>query len=128
MIKFEAQKASFLFKICDKKVNPNPKRENLKPFKKGKDARREGNGRKPKLPALDELMAKVMGEMGESGLTAMEAILKAQRSKAAKGDTRAAELLLDRAYGKVKQEIDHTSGGEKINFSPISFISNDKDK
>jgi hypothetical protein len=67
------------------------------------------NGRPPKLPALDELMAKVMGEMGESGLTAMEAIIKAQRAKAAKGDTRAAELLMDRAYGKAKQHIDNTT-------------------
>jgi hypothetical protein len=30
----------------------------------------------------------------------------ALRAKAAKGDVRAAELLLDRAYGKVKQDID----------------------
>jgi hypothetical protein len=62
-------------------------------------------------------MAKVLGEMGESGLTAMEAILKAQRLKAAKGDTKAAELLLDRAYGKSKQLIDHTTLGHKIVFN-----------
>lgn len=100
-------------------MNKNPKRENLKPFKKGLDNRRNLKGAPPKLPALDELMAKVMGEMGESGITAMEAILKAQRAKAAKGDTRAAELLLDRAYGKPKtsMEIDHTTAGDKITFN-----------
>lgn len=37
------------------------------------------------------------------------------------------ERKLPKKYG-VKQEIDHTSGGEKISFTPISFISNDKDK
>jgi len=80
------------------------KEENI--IGKGFDKRPQNinkKGRPHKLPALDELMNKVMGEMGESGLTAMEAIIKAQRAKAAKGDTRAAELLLDRAYGKAKQ-------------------------
>jgi enhancing lycopene biosynthesis protein 2 len=85
------------------------------------------NGRPPKLPALDELMAKVMGEMGESGLTAMEAILKAQRAKAAKGDTKAAELLLDRAYGKAKQLTDITTKGESMNAQPdLSKLSEDE--
>jgi hypothetical protein len=93
-----------------------PKPENI--IGKGFDKRPQNinkNGRPPKLPALDELMAKVMGEMGESGLTAMEAILKAQRSKAAKGDTRAAELLLDRAYGKAKQSIDLSNEDGSLN-------------
>jgi len=97
---------------------PNPENIVKHRFKKGQTG--NAKGRPPKLPALDELMNKVMGEMGESGLTAMEAILKAQRTKAAKGDTRAAELLLDRAYGKSKQEIDHTTKGEKIEFNQIS--------
>jgi len=39
-------------------------------------------------------------------VTAAEAILKALRLKAAKGDVRAAEVLLDRAYGKAKQQMD----------------------
>jgi hypothetical protein len=101
-----------------------PKPENL--INKGFDKRPENinkNGRPPKLPALDELMAKVMGEMGESGLTAMEAIIKAQRAKAAKGDTRAAELLMDRAYGKAKQSVDHTTQGESIR--PQIIVAND---
>jgi hypothetical protein len=106
-------------------VNKNPKKENLIPFKKGGDPRINKNGRPPKLPALDELMAKVMGEMGESGLTAMEAILKAQRSKAAKGDTRAAELLLDRAYGKAKQNVDLTTNGKDISIAPITWVNGD---
>jgi len=89
--------------------------ENLIPFKKGPDKRRNLKGAPPKLPALDELMEKVMGEMGESGLTAMEAILKAQRAKAAKGDTRAAELLLDRTYGKAKQSVDLSNTDGTLN-------------
>ena len=47
------------------------------------------------------------GESGNpNGITAGEAILKALRAKATKGDVRAAEVLLDRAYGKPKQTTD----------------------
>jgi hypothetical protein len=62
-------------------------------------------GRPPKLPQLDVLLDKVLGEE-KDGLTAAEAILKALRMKASKGDVRAAEVLLDRAYGKAKQTMD----------------------
>jgi hypothetical protein len=87
---------------------PNP--ENLKPFKKGDDSRRNKTGR-PKLPDLKEAMAKVMAEE-KDGMSALEAILKALRAKAAKGDVRAAQELLDRGYGKalqkVEQDTNHT--------------------
>jgi hypothetical protein len=84
---------------------------NLKPFKKG----RSGNpkGRPPKLPELDKLLAEVLGEE-KDGLTAAGAILRAIRLKATRGDVRAAEVLLDRAWGKPKQSIDHTSDGKAL--------------
>lgn len=65
-----------------------------------------GGGRPRKLPELDKLLADVLGEE-KDGVTAAEAILKALRLKAAKGDTRAAEIILDRAYGKAQQTISH---------------------
>lgn len=82
---------------------PNP--ENIEPhkFKKGQSG--NPNGRPKKLPELDDLLANVLGEE-KDGVTAAEAILKALRAKAAKGDVRAAEVLLDRGWGKVKQPID----------------------
>lgn len=58
-----------------------------------------------KLPHFNKLLDEVLGEE-KDGLTAAEAILKALRAKATKGDIRAAEILLDRAYGKAKQSID----------------------
>ena len=76
---------------------------NLKSYKKGQTG--NPNGRPRKLPELDKLLAEVMGEE-KDGLTAAEAILKALRAKATKGDIRAAEVLLDRAYGKPKQTTD----------------------
>jgi hypothetical protein len=74
-----------------------------KKFKKGQTG--NPNGQPRKLPALDKLMADVLGEE-KDGITAGEAILKALRAKATKGDVRAAEVLLDRAYGKPKQTTD----------------------
>lgn len=62
-------------------------------------------GRKRELPELSKLLADVLGEE-KDGITAGEAILKALRAKATKGDVRAAEVLLDRAYGKPKQTTD----------------------
>ena len=64
-----------------------------------------GGGRPPKLPQIDVLLADILGEE-KDGKTAAQAILAALRAKAAKGDIRAAEVLLDRAYGKPKQKLD----------------------
>jgi hypothetical protein len=84
--------------------------ENLIPPVKGE--RRNPYGR-PKLPDLREAMAKVLAEE-KDGMTALEAILKALRAKATKGDVRAAQELIDRGFGKAQQFIDHTTKGEKI--------------
>ena len=67
-----------------------------------------GGGRPPKLPELHVLLANVLGKEGKDGQTAAEEILNALHAKAKKGDTRAAELLLDRAYGKPKQTSETT--------------------
>jgi hypothetical protein len=77
--------------------------KDAKPFKKGQSG--NPNGRPKKIPELRELLANVLGDE-KDGKTAAEAILMALRAKATKGDVRAAELLLDRAYGKPKQDIE----------------------
>jgi hypothetical protein len=81
------------------------KPENLVPFPKGKSG--NPNGRPKKLPQLDVLMAEVLGDVRD-GMTAAQAILSKLRSKAIAGDVRAAEILMDRAYGKAKQELNIT--------------------
>jgi hypothetical protein len=88
-------------------VNPNPNIENLKPFKKGKDERRNLKGAPPKLPELDALMAEVLGEENNGKSAALE-ILAAIRTKAKKGDVRAAESLLNRGYGLPTQKVQHS--------------------
>jgi len=105
-------------------ANPNPKRENLKPFKPGVDNRRNYKGR-PKMPDIREALDKILGEE-EGGMSALEAILIALRKKAFAGDTRAIQELLDRAYGKAKQYIDHTTKDESINkFDPSKLSDED---
>jgi len=69
-------------------------------------------GRPPKLPKLDELLADIMGEE-KDGQTATEAILKRIRLQATQGNLKAAEMLLERAYGKPKQPVE-LSGGIQI--------------
>src|ERR1700682_4613771 len=83
--------------------NPNHM-ANLVPFKQGEDERRNLDGRPLKLPHLEALLADVLGEEKE-GIIAAKAILMALRAKATKGDVRAAEVLLERAWGKVAQPI-----------------------
>ena len=62
---------------------------------------RNPNGR-PKLPKLKEIIEKVFLEEKDKQ-TALEAVIMALRDKALKGDIKAIELLLDRAYGKALQ-------------------------
>ena len=88
-------------------------KDNLKPFKPGFDPRRNLDGRPPIVPPLEEAIARVLSDE-KDGLTALDAIIMALRNKAVKGDVRAAQELLDRAFGKSKQSIDHTSQGEKL--------------
>jgi len=65
----------------------------------------KNQGRKKSLPALDLLIAEVLSDK-QNGMSAAEAILKVMRQKAIKGDLKAAEMLLNRAYGKPKESIE----------------------
>jgi hypothetical protein len=76
--------------------------KNLKPFKKGRDPRRNTKGQPRKLPALDQVLADCIDDDELKGI--IEILLK----KAKRGDIRAAELLLDRGYGKAKQTLEAT--------------------
>lgn len=87
-------------------------------FKKGQSG--NPKGRPPKLPKLDELMAEVLGEEKE-GIVAAVAILKKLRAQAIGGNVKAAEVLLDRGYGKATAKV--TLDGSldvEINFNDAS--------
>lgn len=89
-----------------------------KPFVKGQSG--NPKGRTPKLPEIDALMAEILGD-DKDGITAAKAILMKLRQKATGGDLKAAEMLLDRGYGRPKQSADLNLGGQKDN--PILSVS-----
>lgn len=84
-------------------------------------------GRPPKLPRLDVLLANVLGEE-KDGVTNAERILQKLRKDAESGNVRAAEVLLERAYGKSKQqhEISGIDGGP-IAITTIQFVDEQDD-
>lgn len=89
------------------KGNPKGNPQNLRPWKKGQSG--NPKGAQKKLPALDKLMAEVLGSTDDDGeKSEAKAILQALINKAKKGDTRAAEILLDRGYGKPKEKLEIT--------------------
>lgn len=75
---------------------------NLKPFEKGRSGNPKG---RPKLPDLKAAIAKVLADE-KDGVNALDAVLMALRQKAVRGDIRAAEVLMDRGYGKARQTAD----------------------
>jgi hypothetical protein len=75
---------------------------NLKPFKKGTSGNLKG--RPKKLPLIDDLLVDVLSD-DSNGINTAKAILLALVAKAKRGDIRAAELILNRAYGKPKEHI-----------------------
>ena len=102
------------------KTNYNPKsKSNLKPIKKGEV--RNPKGAPKKLPNLDLLLANVLGTENEEGKTAAEQILEALRRRANTGDVKAANLLLERGYGKVKEKIDITTNDQSLNKPSIQI-------
>jgi hypothetical protein len=90
---------------------------NLKPFKKGIDNRRNVKGRPAILPELKEAIAKLLSEDKE-GKTALDKILNVLYDRAMKGDIRAIQELLDRGFGKPTNKIEHS---KDINFDEATI-------
>jgi len=84
-----------------------PKPENIVPHQYKPGQTGNPNGR-PRMPDIKEALIKILNDE-KDGWTALEAILAALRKKALKGDVRAAQELLDRAYGKSTQIIETTT-------------------
>jgi hypothetical protein len=79
-----------------------------KKYAKGQTGNPKG---RPKLPDLKEAMANILGEE-KDGRNALEAILAALRSKAARGDAKAAELLLKYTYSQPVQKIEQSGSSD----------------
>lgn len=87
-------------------MNKNPKLENLKPFKPGQSGNPKGAAKK--IPELNALLSNIK----ESDY---QAIINKLTQLAKKGNVRASEVLLDRAFGKVKQDLSIVGDGLNIN-------------
>ena len=78
-----------------------------------------GAGRKKKLPALDVLLASVLGtddpdeEAKSEARTVLEELLKSAKS----GNVQAQIAILDRAYGKPKHQIEARVEVQKVKYT-----------
>jgi hypothetical protein len=97
---------------------PNPKNIIGKGFNHKPDNINKA-GRPKKIPALDILLADIFTEKE------MTAILKALQRSALKGNVRAMEILLDRVYGKVKQQTELSGSVATAPITGIQFILDD---
>ena len=102
--------------------------QNLIPFKKGKDSRRNTKGRPKSFDALRKLAQQIAHEevtdkKGET-LTVIEVIMR-QWAK----DPKLQAKFIEYAFGKVPDAVDVTSGGEKIKgYAIVSPEDWDNDK
>ena len=113
--------------MSEEPKKPKRNTSGLKPFVKG----HKGGPGRPKMPDLKEILAKVLGKENEEGKSEAEQILEALKKQAKAGNVKASQLLLDRGYGKVKESLDITTDGEKINNKPsiqIEIITNGESK
>lgn len=93
--------------------------QNLKPFKKGYDSRRNYKGA-PKLKDIKEYIAEVANE-DENMLEVVKMLFKQAR----KGNVRAAQEIFDRYYHKATQPVDHTTGGKELNQIKVNIYQED---
>ena len=98
------------------------KEDNLKPFKKGFDPRRNLSGAPKKtIPEIDELLERWAGgktpEEAEINIVAKKLVEKAKN-----GDIDAIKFLFERIYGKVVSQIDLKSGGNVMPAPVINIL------
>ena len=90
------------------------------PFKKG-DPRINRKGAPPKLPELDEILAKVFTEKERIDL------LRTLQKEGLKGNVRAIEILLDRIYGRVKQQTEFSGSIITAPITGMQIIKDDSE-
>lgn len=98
----------------------------LKSMEKGETL--NPNGRPKKLPELEKLLADVLGSKDENGdRSEAKEVLNALLKQAKKGNVRAAEVILNRAYGMPKQPVEHSGkDGNAIEFATTSLSIEEK--
>lgn len=85
-----------------------------------------GHGRPKLLPALDLLVAEALGipEGGDYKKSNAFKIINKLQEMAAKGHVRAAEIVMDRGWGRVQQTLDVTTAGKEIGPGVTQIFNN----
>ena len=92
-------------------ANKNPDMSGLKPFVKG-DKRINRGGKPKNFEKLRKLAIKIAAEeAANTGMSRVQLMLTAMASSKHPSDRK---LFLEYAYGKVREELDVTSKGEKL--------------
>lgn len=105
---------------------PDTSRSRSTRFKPGQSG--NPKGRPKKIPDLDKLMRDVFGSTDEGGQrSGMRSVLLALKRKANRGDVKAIQLILDRAYGKAKATISLEHSGA-VGFDPTMMNAEDLEK
>jgi hypothetical protein len=87
--------------------------QNLKPWPKGVSGNPKG---KPPTKAVDEIFREFLAEIDKTPKGAMQerlrTLIEGQYYAAVKGSTPAAEFIMNRAHGKVKDKTEHSGNVE----------------
>lgn len=102
----------------------DPEKRKANQFKKGQSG--NPNGRPKLLPALDLLVAEALGipEGGDYKKSNAFKIINKLQEMAAKGHVRAAEIVMDRGWGRVQQTLDVTTAGKEIGPGVTQIFNN----
>ena len=102
------------------------KKENLQPPFTKNDPRINRKGRPRVLPELKEILTDILSEeitnqKGEKA-TRLEAILRTLNAKAQKGDMRAIQEVLDRAFGKAKSAVEMEENNKPVEKIIVEYV------
>jgi DNA polymerase III gamma/tau subunit len=103
------------------------------PFQKGKSGNaktvftsaNQPANRGRKTSDLEKHLSRVLERENASGVTVLEGILNKIAQQALGGNLKAAEMLLNYAYGKPRQSIDHTSMDNAITTIPVIVFTSE---
>ena len=103
------------------------------PFQKGKSGNPNTSFTSTNQPAnrgrktsdLEKHLSRVLERENASGVTVLEGILNKIAQQALGGNLKAAEMLLNYAYGKPRQSIDHTSMDNAITTIPVIVLTSE---
>ena len=92
---------------------PNP--QNLKPWPKGVSGNPKG---KPPTKAIDEVFKEFLAEIDKSPKGVVQerlrTLIEGQYYAAVKGSTPAADFIVNRAHGKLKDKIEHSGKIDRV--------------